>query len=349
MAHFRAHHPWNPGYAIPKSVLAEPPGNRGARITAQLPRRTISENTLAVPPWRTGFVLPREAAEDPPGRGARVTFQLPRKTVDTLLVPALGDDRGPENPLARFGQDVADVVLSKVKSLPPKDRLGAIRVTFDAIEPGLYGRMLARMHQNLAAGMLPEPALRAAIESATSQGLVKEIVALGRGQRPAPRSMAGLGYYGKSGAHEALGFSFSDLWKKPASQIKNVGQSIGVAAKWTGGAVSSGAKSTWNFAGDVIDKVEKLSCKVLNSPAAPVAAGAAAAAYGAPPQAGMIGAQVGQALCAPDASGQMVPVVMEPPSTIPWVPIALGGGALVLILLMTRGGGGRGSGSGGNQ
>lgn len=35
-------HPWNPGYAVPKYVQAEPPG-RGTFTTKWLPRKTISE------------------------------------------------------------------------------------------------------------------------------------------------------------------------------------------------------------------------------------------------------------------------------------------------------------------
>lgn len=42
MPFYHLPHPWNPGYAIPDYVLAEPPG-RGTFTTAWLPRGTISE------------------------------------------------------------------------------------------------------------------------------------------------------------------------------------------------------------------------------------------------------------------------------------------------------------------
>ena len=42
MPFYHEPHPWNPGYAIPRYVLAEPPG-RGTFTTEGLPRRTISE------------------------------------------------------------------------------------------------------------------------------------------------------------------------------------------------------------------------------------------------------------------------------------------------------------------
>lgn len=42
MPFYHQPHPWNPGYAIPKYVLAEPPG-RGTFTTKWLPRRTISQ------------------------------------------------------------------------------------------------------------------------------------------------------------------------------------------------------------------------------------------------------------------------------------------------------------------
>lgn len=42
MSFYHLPHPWNPGYAIPKYVMAEPPG-RGTFTTTWLPRRTISQ------------------------------------------------------------------------------------------------------------------------------------------------------------------------------------------------------------------------------------------------------------------------------------------------------------------
>ena len=42
MSFYHQPHPWNPGYAIPKYVLAEPPG-RGTFTTKWLPRGTISD------------------------------------------------------------------------------------------------------------------------------------------------------------------------------------------------------------------------------------------------------------------------------------------------------------------
>jgi hypothetical protein len=40
MAFFQIPNPWNPGYALPDYVLAEPPG-RGTFTTAMIPRRTV--------------------------------------------------------------------------------------------------------------------------------------------------------------------------------------------------------------------------------------------------------------------------------------------------------------------
>ncbi len=42
MSFYHLPNPWNPHYAIPDYVMAEPPG-RGTFTTAWLPRRTISE------------------------------------------------------------------------------------------------------------------------------------------------------------------------------------------------------------------------------------------------------------------------------------------------------------------
>lgn len=87
---FRRPHPWDPGYALPPHVLAEPPG-RGTLTTNYRPRRSIDTGGERVPPWRSGYAVPDYILEEPLGRGVHTTKQLPRRTVSALIPDALGN------------------------------------------------------------------------------------------------------------------------------------------------------------------------------------------------------------------------------------------------------------------
>jgi len=74
-----------------------------------------------------------------------------------------------------------------------------------------------------------------------------------------------------------------------------------------------------------------LACDVLGNPAAGAAAGAAAAAYGIPPQAGTAGVALAASQCGQPPPPP--PVVAAKRSVWPWV---LGGGAVVVAALLTK-------------
>lgn len=74
-----------------------------------------------------------------------------------------------------------------------------------------------------------------------------------------------------------------------------------------------------------------LACDVLSNPAAGAAAGAAAAAYGIPPQAGTTGVAIAAGQC-----GQAPPPVVPVASHAIWPWLLLGGGAAVALALMSR-------------
>jgi hypothetical protein len=65
MAFFQIPNPWNPGYALPDYVLAEPPG-RGTFTTAMIPRRTVD----VLPP---DYLAQPEIAEGGDGVEARTS------------------------------------------------------------------------------------------------------------------------------------------------------------------------------------------------------------------------------------------------------------------------------------
>ena len=65
MAFFQIPNPWNPGYALPDYVLAEPPG-RGTFTTAMIPRRTVD----VLPP---DYLAQPEVATKGDGVGTRTS------------------------------------------------------------------------------------------------------------------------------------------------------------------------------------------------------------------------------------------------------------------------------------
>ena len=87
MAHFRSPNPYDPHFALPDNVLAEPPG-RGTITTAQLPRRTMG---FVPEDWDGGFALPNYIRDEPHGRGTAIhTFQARRKTIPFKIPESLG-------------------------------------------------------------------------------------------------------------------------------------------------------------------------------------------------------------------------------------------------------------------
>lgn len=345
-------HPWDPRLALPANVLSEPPGNRGSRITAQMPRKTYD----AFAPYEDSYALPDYL--EPPGTDARFSMPLPRKWIPgriTIGMPGLSGDQAVAAPNlgAEFGVRAAAALLVGLDSVPPRGRLLALGLAMDAIEPGLYQRFLRRLPK----GKTDMGSIRKAIAAATAEGFTKELVAIGRGKAPEARSLAGLGCYGACAARSALGdfwealaTPFTAAWdgftsvidSKPVKWIAAGAAVIMPVTALGFGAQAIAPKETLelykkgiDYAGKAVGAVASVACAVLQSPIAPIAAGAAAAAYGAPPQVGMIGAQIGQGLCPQGASAAPPPPPPPPPRSFPWVPVALGGGALLLILLAT--------------
>lgn len=352
MAH---RHPWDPAFALPANVLSEPPGNRGSRITAQLPRKTYD----GLVPYQDSYALPNYL--EPPGTEALYTKPLPRKWVpETISVsmPGLGDSMPPQGAasLAAFGQQAATALLADIGSVPPQGRLFALQLALNAIEPGLYDRFLAKLKIAERAGLAGIPALHQALSQATAEGFAKELVELGKGKKPAQQSLMGLGYYGTDVAQAAL----DGFWSAVASPFKAIYKGAkkvvtSKPVKWIAAGASfvmpvtalglgapaiapketlAIAKTGVKYAGKAIGAVAGVACKVLSSPAAPLIGGAAAAAYGAPPQIGAVGAQIGAGLC-PSGTEPVVETLPPPPPPFPWGMLALGGGALVLILIAT--------------
>jgi len=341
MAQYRQPNPYDPHFALPGNVLAEAPG-RGTLVTQQIPRKTFFAPGYIPAAWNPNFAVPKYAELEPEGRGAIHTHPLRRKTIPTLIPDALGDDAPnvkpgfPGDPFKRYGEKVSEYLLRTIKRVPPEFRQEALGAVLDELEPGLYAKVAERANKYKARGMNDKKAVEAAIASATSEGLVKEVIKIGEtGRLPAKKTLAGLSIYPEAlgEARQALGFSITGA-------ISSIGSGIKKGASAVGSGIKKGATTAYGWGSDALSAVKGLTCTVLNSPVAGVAAGAAAVSYGAPPQAGTAGAQIASSSLCP--KGQVPSVAAETgaaakPGLPSWVlPAGIGAAGLVAVLLLTK-------------
>lgn len=308
MAQYRTRNPYDPRFALPANIMAEPPG-RGAMVTAQLPRKTIGSMPRDAS-YSSGYAVPNYIADEVPGRGAATTRMLPRGWPKSL-----GDDEASVG----AGQQIANWITATISQVPASMRPYALRAALDRVEPGLYNEVVRRSKALTKQGVPTGEATRAAIASATSEGVVKEMVRLGR---QAPGAMDGLWDSIKSGV------------KKAGSWLSHPENAIAALNPLTLQAKLAASPEAQQWAGKAVKEIGKAACAFAKSPAAPAAAGAAGTAFGAPPQAGAIGANIAAQAC---AGGQPASAAGGGIMSSSWVvPVAIGGAGLVAILLLTR-------------
>lgn len=243
------------------------------------------------------------------------------------IVPGTTSD-----PIAQFGQQSANWILRSLEEVPPAARPDAVRSLFKSIDPALLSRVDNRATKLRSQGMPVNAALRSAIASSMSQGLLDEYKRLGRGQRPKAKSITGLAspagqravvdsYNGKL---QALGWFGGDI----ADAVSGAAKSAYRGGK---GAVYGAGSKASSWGSQAASAIGKLACGVATSNVGQAGAGVA----GGP--AAAAGAQAAANICSgkPAAPTRPVAPVYTPPRpTMPnWViPAAIGGAALAVIL-----------------
>lgn len=362
MAQYRRNHPYDAGFALPANVMAEPPG-RGTLTTQQLPRKTFSAMPAG---WTGGFALPDYVKAEPYKRGAMHTHWARRKTIPTLIPASLGNDfpdeielermleKGeplemvlpqevyamdgvePQDPIKLYGERASEYILGTIREVPTEFRNIALEALLDEVEPGLYDRVTKRANQYRNRGMSSKAAVQVAMASSMSEGMAKELIKLGSGKVPAMRSQLGLGFYGDT----AKAIAFGGLWGSIKSGFKKVGRGIKKGA----GYVKKGAQASYKWGKQAVTKLGSLACGAMRAEGTAEAIQSAAKSYkggkkgAALAQVGVVGAQVGAALCAE------TPAVPQQEFTQPqqygtpkWIlPVAIGGAGLLAVLLITR-------------
>lgn len=188
--------PWNPGYALPSNVKDEGL-YRSAMVTRQYPRGTY--NTQAGAAVHNGYAIPGYIRREEVGQGAQVTRWAPRGTwyPSGTKMKALGDDvDAGGGAFAAYGQRAAAYLFERVQYLPPGERLQAMKLVLDKVDPTLWARAeeAARPFVKM---MGPRAAMQEGLARAMSKGVVKELEKIGRSRRaPAKKSLTGLGCYG---------------------------------------------------------------------------------------------------------------------------------------------------------
>lgn len=284
MAQYRVNHPYDPGFALPLNVMAEPPG-RGTLTTAQLPRKTFFPGSRN---WTGGYALPDYVMAEPQGRGTITTSQARRKTIPMKIKSPLGatpdeaalermleegaplslavpqevyaldgvDDsaiprpgfRG--DPIKAYGERASEYILRTIRSVPVEFRAVALEALLNEVEPGLYDRVTERANEYKDRGMRAKEAVRAAMASSMSEGMAKEVVKLGQGKVPAMRSQMGLGFYGppaRAMALEGLWGAIKSGVKKVGSTIKSGAKKVGSTAAWPVKKLGQGIKKGAGF------------------------------------------------------------------------------------------------------
>jgi hypothetical protein len=279
MAQIRIPHPWNPGYALPKYVKAEPDG-RGAFSTRYIKRGTFFDAPKSMRDG-AGYALPNYVRAEPVERGTFTTKYTPRRTVGALApdmlqrAGALGSDDA-SDPIQMYGTRAAQIVLVEMGKVPAKDRPLMMKRILDGVDPALIAKVNARLKANKAKGMAQAPALRNALEESFREGITREFARIGKG-RAAKKGPGAL----------ALGLDIG-------GSIKGLFSGHVKAAKKIGG----------------------VACNVARHPASGLAAGAGAAAYGANPEDAMTGAAVAANVCGgayappPPAGAPWLPIAL---------------------------------------
>lgn len=218
MAQYRIPHPWNPRFALPANVMAEPPG-RHTITTAQRARKSFDMPGYVPKAWRGGFDIPKYIKQENIGRGAASAMQRTRKTFDAMIPDALGDIEAPmpyrlsqevyaldgvsdvigsaSDPFQQYGDRVGEFLMGTIDQVPPEWREPALKAVLKELDPGLPDIVASRTKQYMKSlGLDAKSAMQYAIASSVSEGFSKEVVNAGRtGKMPPAKSIMGLGMY----------------------------------------------------------------------------------------------------------------------------------------------------------
>lgn len=216
MSAFNLPPPWDPKYALPDNVEDEGLERHG--YVTEWARRGSFDNPKV---GTAGYAVPQYIKDEHYGRGAMVTKWAPRGSyagpkvkhwLDSPSAKIVGRQRMPGGatqldietmagneiaatggaPFTAYGMKTAKTLLDTVAKMPAALRKPQLKAALDAIDPTLWSRAEANARAETKAGVPAKVALERGLASAMSRGLAEELVAVGRGRRPAKRSQLAL-------------------------------------------------------------------------------------------------------------------------------------------------------------
>lgn len=119
---------------------------------------------------------------------------------------------GGADPIKLYGERATEQIMARIKRFPADQRAVALEVLLKKIDPTLPRRVESIERKLVAQGQHPDRAQHRAIAAALSDGIMAEMVRLGRGKGPKAAALLGLS------AFEALGVVVRDRRQEQADQ-----------------------------------------------------------------------------------------------------------------------------------
>ena len=109
---------------------------------------------------------------------------------------------GPGDPIKQYGERATEYMMARLERVPMDQRAAALEIALKAVDPTLPGRVEGKERTFIAQGDAPDRAQRRAIAASLSEGMLREMIRLGRGKPPKASSLLGVGAWH---AQQALG------------------------------------------------------------------------------------------------------------------------------------------------
>ena len=343
MPYLKKSNPYNPGYALPKNVKAEPE-RRGTFTTRAAPRGTIDSYRAAKKGtfWDPGFALPKNVLAEKPGQGVMVTNWAPKGTIDswnradftkpkTVDVLEVEDDRDTVTfgGLGSLGDDSLGYRLQKKYVRGNREAVFKPRPSIPKSPDAISNMAKGAAHgilQNL--NRLPKHQRAQAIKETLGHidpGLVTAVEAKAKALRVKYPKMSALSVLERATSialanHSALVIVEAGKTGRLPKSLEGVSMSemdgpldLSGAWDWAKRALSTTGNAIKDVASSGADLYKKYLCKVTSSSVGQIAAQGAAAYAGAPPQAGAQGAAIISGATCP-AGTAAVPAPAAPPA-----------------------------------
>jgi hypothetical protein len=202
---------------------------------------------------------------------------MPYETYQLEPVGAVPFIGGPDDPIKQYGERATEYMMARLERVPADQRAAALELALKAIDPTLPGRVERKERTFVGRGDPPDLAQRRAIAASLSEGMLREMVGMGRGKPPASRSVLGLGVWHDRApqAQQALG---EEIVKSRRGRRLTAAERKALQYKYGRGTDAD----PWRFPPGMIDRTVR-DHRIINLPPIQKAYKAAIKRYGKMP------------------------------------------------------------------